>query len=200
MSRSHIRLLCVILAIVTYAACARNASNVRNEGGTIEDLIGEVVAGDGKASAFLLRTYERGDFVIRPSGIGLELWTLEGMIVGIDGRLLSDNISYDLPMLEVATYDIIALPTGERPIVGWVYAYDLEYISLRTLGGELYYIEGDSKLDFSHLDGAKVWVVGGISPSLAEPREHWIDVEEYGLIREGPHTIEVDRDVVKHEK
>ncbi len=193
-------LLAIVVATALSACGSLKTSNYRTDRNTFENLIGEVVASDGAASSFYLRTRDAGDFVIRPSGIGLELWQLQGMIVGVNGRVLGDNIVEELPMLEVEDYDIIATPSGVRPIVGYVGADDLESITLFTIDGQYYHIEGDSKLDFSYLDGAKVWVVGSISLSVYEPNERWLDVEEFGLIREGPHTIRMNPDIVRQEK
>ena len=121
-------------------------------------------------------------YILQQSNAAYEVRTLDGMDVRLRAIVLPETLR-DMPILEVRSYELLALPTGERPIVGFIYAYPPDNIVyLVDKGGLIYHIGGDFRRTLMDYNGAKVWLAGDIGFSATRLHERGIDVRAYGII------------------
>ena len=153
---------------------------------------GETIYVEGKISLrgsrpFPLLLLEATDgviYMIDTSPMAEELRNLDQMGVGVTAKVLP-GVKGDAPALSVVAYDLLPLPSGERPIVGVVVAASLEQVVVQAEDGSAWLIEGSFKSVFLDLAGSKLWIVGdrrfAVNTSAGNLRS--IDVSEYGVIR-----------------
>lgn len=154
---------------------------------------GETVYVEGKVSLrgsepfplLLLETNDGRFYMIDASPRADELKRLQDMPVGVTGKLLPD-VKGDAPALAVEKYVLLALPSGERPIVGVIVTADTENVVMRAEDDSLWRIEGSFETVFLDLVGAKVWIVGDrqMAVNTARANIRSIVVTEYGVVRE----------------
>ena len=152
---------------------------------------GETIYVEGKISLrgsrpFPLLLLEAKDgviYMIDTSPKAEELRNLDQMAVAVTAKVLP-GVKGDAPALSVVAYDLLPLPTGERPIVGVVVAASPEQVVMQADDGSVWVIEGSFKTVFLDLAGAKVWIVGDrrYANNTIGGDVRSIDVSEYGVI------------------
>jgi hypothetical protein len=164
---------------------------------------GETIYVEGHVSLrgnypFPLLLFEAKDgtvYMIDTSPTAEELRNLDGMAVGVTAKVLP-GVKGEAPALSVSNYVLLALPSGDRPVVGIVYATvdqgDIR-ASIQADDGSVWIIEGMFRTVFMDLTGAKVWIVGekvwGNNTHDGDFRA--INVTEYGVIRVAQKGIEI---------
>jgi len=156
---------------------------------------GETIYIEGKVSLrgsrpfplLLLEAKDGAIYMIDTSPKAEELKNLDGMAVGVTAKVLP-GIKGDAPALSVSSYSLLPLPSGEKPIVGVVYAtLDLGDVraAMEADDGSIWIIEGMFKTVFLDLKGARVWIVGDRqwANNTQEGSLRMINVTEYGVIR-----------------
>ncbi len=130
----------------------------------------------------LLESEDDTFYMIDSSPLSQELKRLEDMNVGVNATVLP-QVKGDAPALSVQSYQLLRLPTGERPIIGIVELSGNDVVVIRGEDGKVYVIEGDFKDLFSSYSGAKVWVVGeshhGNQQNDGKPT---VMISQYGII------------------
>jgi chloramphenicol 3-O-phosphotransferase len=151
------------------------------------DAEGAIVVVRGKISSqgstpFALLVLEGSDgksYAIENSHLADELRSLDGMEVTVRGSVLPRSAEH--VTIDVISYEILALPSGEIPIVGYIRTGGL----IEDSSLVMWMIEGDFADLLRNFVGAKVWVVGVTRETVETPeaRYHVILVTEYGVIR-----------------
>lgn len=123
-------------------------------------------------------------YMIDSSPLAEELKQLQEMEVGVRAKVLPE-VKGDAPALSVESYDILPLPTGERPVVGTIVQATPEQVTMRAEDDSVWLLEGDFVSVFFGLVGAKVWVVGDreFAVNTARGDLRSILVTEYGILR-----------------
>jgi hypothetical protein len=150
--------------------------------------VGKIVAVNGRISTrgstpfsvVMLEAADQKTYIIEQSPLADELRSLDGMEVFVRASVITRPEDQG-PTLDVISYDLRALPSGDIPIVGYI-----------RPGG---FLEDDSMIiwkldgDFAEIlrtfVGAKVWVVGVDQPNVDTPdgtTYRVILVTEYGVI------------------
>ena len=124
-------------------------------------------------------------YMIGPSPLADEVKRLQDLPIGVTAKILPD-IRGENPALAVEEYELLPLPTGERPVVGIVVAASLDGVTMRAEDGSIWLLEGDFQTVFLGMEGAKIWVVGhrNFSVNTGGDDIRSILVTEYGVIRE----------------
>ena len=135
----------------------------------------------------LLEAKDGAVYMIDTSPKAEELKNLDGMGVGVTAKVLP-GVKGDAPALSVSSYSLLPLPSGEKPIVGVVYAtLDLGDVraAMEADDGSIWIIEGMFESVFLDLKGARVWIVGDRqwTNNTKEGNFRMINVTEYGVIR-----------------
>jgi hypothetical protein len=135
----------------------------------------------------LLEAKDGAIYMIDTSPKAEELKNLDGMAVGVTAKVLP-GVKGDAPALSVSTYELLPFPSGEKPVVGVVYAtLDLGDVraALAAPDGTVWIIEGTFESVFLDLKGAKVWIAGDRSwaNNTREGNFRMINVTEYGVIQ-----------------
>lgn len=178
------------LLVVAVVGCAGNQSKGKSAG-LEEANVGDVVTVSGTLSqrgstplTILMLEVGDGDVVvIQSSTIQEELRMLSGMSVSIQGRLLP-RIEGEAPLVDVQRYELMALPTGEVPLVGTVRLQDGQCV-LETADATRYWIRGEFVRVLKQYEGAKVWVVGTVgddSPGDQPEGSVPMNVTGYGVL------------------
>jgi hypothetical protein len=131
----------------------------------------------------MLETTGGGVVVIQSGKLQEELRTLAGMTVRVEGKLMP-SIDGESPLVDAQSYELLALPTGEVPLVGTVRRRGAQCV-LETADEKLYWIRGDFADVLMGYEGAKVWVVGKVGgAALPEKPEGSvpIHVTGYGVL------------------
>jgi hypothetical protein len=133
----------------------------------------------------LLLTNDGKAYMIDSSPTAGELKRLDGMAVGVTAMILPD-VSDEVPALSVQRYELLPLPTGERPIVGVISRRSPDEVYLSADDGSVWLIEGEFKTLFGGFSGAKVWIVGdkGSSRVTSGGAMKKVNVTQYGMIKE----------------
>lgn len=145
------------------------------------------------SSPFPLVTIVTADgslYLIQSSDLSDELRHLDGMKVAVTGRIT--EVKGESPILSVEWYDILPLPSGQRPIVGHIYGSPPDRALLIDRDGTRYEITGDFTMVLADFDGAKVWVVGDVEFSRIQLQVRTINVTEYGILRPGGGGIRIE--------
>jgi len=140
----------------------------------------------------LLEAKDGAIYMIDTSPKAEELKNLDGMTVGVTAKVLP-GVKGDAPALSVFAYDLLPLPSGEKPIVGVVVSATLEQVVMQADDGAIWFIEGGFKTVFIDLAGARVWIVGDrrYANNTKDGEVRSINVTEYGVIRSPQQGIEI---------
>jgi hypothetical protein len=131
----------------------------------------------------MLEMADGGVVVIQSSKLQDELRTLSGMNVSIEGKVLP-SIDKESPLIDAHSYELLALPSGEVPLVGTVQLREGQCV-LETADKKLYWIRGDFAEVLKGYEGSKVWVVGTVGgAALPEKPEGSVpmQVTGYGVL------------------
>jgi len=133
----------------------------------------------------LLKAEDGKVYMIDSSPDAIELKRLVDMDVAVTATVLPD-VGGDAPALSVYSYELLPLSTGERPVVGVIYATSPDAVYLMGDDGNTWKIDGEFEMIFSGFSGAKIWIVGDIGTSIntARGNARSIYVTQYGMIRE----------------
>lgn len=117
-----------------------------------------------------------------------ELQGLSGFPVAIRGHVKKPDDR--VPSLEALRYELLRLPSGERPVIGML-SVEGSWLVLVAPDGSRYWIRGDLVGAIREYDGAKVWVVGSLGDAAmqTQPRDsiaYW--VTGYGVLRDAPQA------------
>ncbi|NIM20319.1 MAG: hypothetical protein GTO64_08745 [Candidatus Latescibacteria bacterium] len=138
------------------------------------------VRGSAAAPIILLQVDDGIAYTVQTSQVGRELMRLEGMRVVVQGNARSPE-GKGPTLLDVHTYRILPLDTGETPVVGWIKGSEGSCV-LKEEDGTEWKLTGDLALVLMDFDGAKVWVVG--ERSETDPSSREIVVTGYGILAE----------------
>ena len=189
-------LLCSFVVIGALGVCGCGGAKSRNGDGSTP---GETVYVKGKISLrgstpFELLLLEADDdtfYMIDSSPLAEELKRLEDMSVGVNATVLP-QVKGDAPALSVQSYELLRLPTGERPIIGVVAPGRNEAVIIQGEDGKDYVIEGDFKDLFASYMGAKVWVVGEAHSGIQQrDGRSTVMISQYGIILEPGRALNI---------
>ena len=140
--------------------------------------------GSNPGSLIMLEGTNGRLYVIQSSAIGEELRRLSGMNIEVEAVQLPDLGGEDEIVLAVRWYDLLALPSGERPIVGYVGTSE-GAVWIRDQTETIWIIVGSFEDVFRTFAGHKVWVTGVTTRSLdtAQYSTRSIHVTDYGVLR-----------------
>jgi len=190
--QSTVRLTVVALALTaTVAAGGCGGNKTKKEAGLGEAGVGDLVSVAGTLSLrgstphtiLMLELADGAVVVVQSSKLQDELRMLSGMKVSIEGKVLP-SIDSESPLVEAQSYELLALPSGEVPLVGTVVLRDGQCV-LETADDKLYWIRGDFAEVLKGYEGAKVWVVGTVGDAaLPEKPEGSVPmrVTGYGVL------------------
>ena len=175
------------LVLVGVPACGGSSAGKKQKADP-----GDTIYVEGKVSMrgslpfpiLLLEAKDGTIYMIDSSPQAEELKRLDEMAVGVSAKVLP-AIGGEAPAISVLSYDLLALPTGEKPVVGVLYASP-DGVALRGDDGSAYVIQGDFEAVFKGLSGAKVWIVGEklVDVNTSRGNVRIIHVTQYGVIRE----------------
>ena len=175
------------LAVLASVFGAYGCGGTQGQGGD-GDVEGNVVIVTGEVSSrggtpfslLLLETRAGKIYLLEPSYLAEELRNLDGMQVRVRGSIVPmPEEQHD--GLNVISYELLALPSGENPIVGVIRpGAMIEDENLVT-----WVMEGEFHDILSSFVGAKVWIVGVPMEWIDRPEGRFrvIQVTEYGVIR-----------------
>jgi len=154
----------ILTSAVATVGCG--GKNSRNAASVDKAKAGDLVTVEGMLSLrgnqphplIMLERNDGGVVVIQSSELQDELKVLSGMRVEIEGKVLP-SIEDETPVVDVLRYRMLALPSGEVPIVGTLRLLDGACV-LEATDGKRYWVRGDFTDIIMDFDGAKVWVVG----------------------------------------
>jgi hypothetical protein len=175
--------------LASVVACGGKKSS---KAGSVDSAgVGDLVAVEGTLSLrggtphtiLMLEREDGGVVVIQSNEFQVELKSLSGMKVSIEGNVLP-SIDGETPLVNATSYKLLALPSGEVPIVGTLRT-EGDNCLLSATDGDLYVIVGEFARVLVDFDGKKVWVVGTEStkaypdaPRGAAP----LEVTGYGVL------------------
>lgn len=176
-----------ILVLVGVPACGGSSAGKKQNADP-----GDTIFVEGKVSMrgslpfpiLLLEAKDGVIYMIDSSPKAEELKRLDEMAVGVSAKVLPE-IGGETPALSVLSYELLPLPTGEKPVVGVLFASP-DGVALRGDDGSSYIIQGEFEPVFQGLSGAKIWIVGEQLAALNTSRGSMrtIHVTQYGLIKE----------------
>jgi hypothetical protein len=193
--RKAVRVVPVILAVtVSLAATAgcggrkakRAESFARAQAGDIVIVEGTLtLRGSQPHTLLVLETQSGEDVVIQSGDIQRELKRLAGMKVSVEGKVLP-SIDGETPLVSAVAYELLALPSGEVPVVGVLTVVDGACV-LGLADGTRYWIRGEFSDLIRDFANAKMWVVGTVGDAaLPEKPEGTVPiwVTGYGVLSE----------------
>lgn len=194
-NRETIRVILVILAVavsvVTTAGCGgqkakRAASFEQAEAGDLVTVEGTLTLRGSQPHPLLMLEMESGgDVVIQSGDIQRELKRLAGMKVSIEGKVLP-SIDGETPLVSALGYELLALPSGEIPVVGVLTVVDGACV-LGLADGTRYWIRGEFTELIRDFENAKIWVVGTVGDAALPDKPEGtvpIWVTGYGVLSE----------------
>jgi hypothetical protein len=175
-----------MLVAMGFAVCGCGGTKGQNGAGGEEKravyLRGKVTShGSTPFSLLMLQATDGKVYAIEPGQIADELRSLADMEVSVTATVVPQPED-QYPALEVLSYELLALPSGEIPVVGYIRQGGLIEDSNMTL----WMIKGDFDTVLNTFVGSKVWVVGVTQESVLRPdgtTYKVILVTEYGVIR-----------------
>ncbi len=131
-------------------------------------------------SLLVLETTAGKLYLIEPSRVADELRSLDGMEVSVRAKILPQAEDEHLA-IDVIDYDLLALSSGEIPIVGYIRPGGM----IEDTNMVIWILDGDFKDVLATFVGAKLWVVGVSMQSIDRPEATYrvLLVTEYGVIR-----------------
>lgn len=132
-------------------------------------------------SLLMLEASDGKVYTIEPGAVADELRALADMDVSVRAKVIPRSEEQYLA-LEVVSYELLALSSGEIPIVGYIRPGGL----IEDTNMIMWVIEGDFSAVLKTFVGSKVWVVGVTQASTLRPDGFTykvILVTEYGVIR-----------------
>jgi hypothetical protein len=186
-----VRLLAVLAVTVAVATTGCAGNKTKKAAGLSESDVGETVTVAGTLSlrgstpltVLMLEVVDGTVVVIQSNELQEELRALAGMTVSVEGKLLP-WIDGESPLVDAQSYELMALPSGEVPVVGTVRLLDGQCV-LEVADGKSYWIRGDFADLLKEYEGAKVWVVGKVGDAaLPEKPEGSVPmhVSGYGIL------------------
>lgn len=184
MKRKRYVLVAFLLVAVGVLGCGGSKTHDgRNADGTVT-VRGKVsVRGSSPGSLILLEGDDGKLYQIQASAMGEELRNLSGMDVYVEAVRLPEYEQLE-PVLAVRHYDLLRLPSGERPIIGIVQV-NADNVWLLDENYVRWVVIGEFQDVFQTFPGAKVWVVGVTKQTLDTRQEsiRTLHITEYGVIR-----------------
>jgi len=181
------RTLLAALLLALALGCAGSQGRkgeVANADGTIilRGTISE--RGSRPGSLIVLEATDGRSYIIQASAVGEELRRLAGMRVEIEAVRLPQLSEEDEIVVAARWYDLLQLPSGERPIVGYV-GMTQGSVWVRDRSEVIWVIVGSFEEVFRTFVGYKVWVTGVTQQSLdtSQFSSRTILVTEYGVLR-----------------
>jgi hypothetical protein len=174
----------VLLMLLAVAGCGGEAAR----GGDKED--GEVTVlgqlsrrGSTPFSMVRLQAKDGMSYWIQSTVLGDELRRLVGMEVAVTGRLVPNEEGENILMVQY--YDLLQLPSGEKPIVGIVRVRSGGPVWVFDDNDVQWSLQGDFREVLRSFAGAKVWVTGVVQKKLnvGQGAVRTLLVTEYGVIR-----------------
>ena len=185
--------LTLILLLSTVLATGCGCGGGKSQKGDSDAKPQDDVVVDGKISMrgstpftlLLLEGKDGTNYMIESSRVAEELKQLDGMDVTVTAKILP-QIEGDTPALSVKYYDLLPLPTGERPIIGVIFSSSPDQVYLRGNDGTNWLIKGDFQSVLIGYATSKVWVVGDrLQPSASlDHQVRDIYVTQYGVIKQ----------------
>lgn len=162
----HVRLAATCLGLLVLVGCGGNKA--KKAAGFEEANVGDLITVEGMLSLrgstphtyVVLERDDDGVVVIQSGTLRQELRELSGMRVSIEGKVLP-SIDGESPQVDAQSYELLALPSGDIPLVGTVRLANGQCI-LETADKKLFWIRGDFVDVLKGYEGAKVWVVGPV--------------------------------------
>jgi len=147
-----------LLAAVVVIACDGKTRGRPREGDQMK-LTGTLsLRGSQPFPTLVVETDDGGAVVVQSQTIQEELRELAGMRVSIDGKALAP-IDGKTPVVNALSYELLALPGGEVPVVGLVVLQGDRCV-VEGADGRRYWVVGDLAGIIRDFEGAKVWVAG----------------------------------------
>jgi hypothetical protein len=166
-----------VLASISQSACGGGASHGGSD--NYANISGEVLQeGQSSYSVVLIKADDGHLYMVQSSELGDELRNLVGMRVAARGPITGEMEG--VPIVALDWYDLLPLPSGERPVVGWV--RNGGYIV--TENEVVWKLQGDFGDLLATFVGSKVWVIGVIMQRMntSEGSYRVLDVTDYGVI------------------
>jgi hypothetical protein len=132
----------------------------------------------------VLEVENDGAVVIQSGDLQGELKRLAGMRVSIEGSVLP-SIDGETPLISPLSYTLLALPSGEVPIVGVLTLVDDECVL--NADGTRYWIRGEFTELIRDFKDARIWVVGSVGDAALPDKPEGtvpIWVTGYGVLSE----------------
>ena len=184
---------CLMVILLLFVGLVVGCGGGKSQNGEGSGEKQEDVVVDGKISMrgstpftlLLLEGKDGTNYMIESSRVADELKQLDGMDVTVTAKVLP-QIEGETPALSVRYYDLLPLPTGERPIIGVIYTSPPDYVYLRGTDDTNWLIKGDFQSVLMGYATSKVWVVGDkLQPSASNARNiREIYVTQYGVIKQ----------------
>lgn len=178
----------LLLGLVASVLAAVNGCAGSKGNGGEGDVEGDIVVVRGKVSSrgstpfsmLLLEAVDGKTYAIESSPLADELRSLDGMDISIRGEVVPQSAE-QLVTLDVISYELLELPSGETPIVGYIRAGGM----IEDSNLVVWVIDGDFADVLKNFVGAKIWIVGVPRESIERPDGTYrvIFVTEYGVIR-----------------
>ena len=188
----HARLAAACLAVLVLAGCGGNKAKRATsfDGAKVGDLV-EVegtlsMRGSTPHTYVVLERDDGGVVIIQAGKLRRELRELSGMRVSVEGKVLP-SIDGQSPQVDAQSYELLALPSGEIPLVGTVRLLNGQCV-LKTADEKLYWIRGEFVDLLKEYEGAKVWVVGPVGDAALPEKPEGsvpIQVTGYGVLSPG---------------
>lgn len=174
--------IAVYITIAVFASMALSAcggARHRGDSDNYASISGEVLQeGQSSYAVVLIQADDGHMYMIQSSELGDELRNLVGMRVAARGPITGEMEG--VPIVTLDWYDLLPLPSGERPIVGWV----REGGYIVTENEVVWKLEGDFGDLLATFMGSKVWVIGVIMERVNSSQGSYrvLDVTDYGVI------------------
>lgn len=167
----------IVLGIALLAGCGGHSG--RGSDSNAVAISGEVIEGGQMGwTTVLVEASDGRVYMIESTTIGAELRNLIGMRVAIRGSIVGEMEG--VPRILLNWYELLPLPSGERPIVGWV----REGGFILADDDVIWKLEGDFGDVLASFAGSKVWVVGIVMQRVNTSQGAYrvLNVTDYGVI------------------